>query len=90
MTTVINHVEVWTKPNCTYCTRAKQLLSLNNIMYDEFKLDEDFTRETLLEKFPSAKTFPVIVVDGYYIGGFTQLEEMVNEPRDNRKLLNEG
>lgn len=90
MTTAFNVVEIWTKDNCGYCTRAKQFLSNKNIPYTELKLNEDFTREILLEKFPTAKTFPVIVVDGFYIGGFTQLEEMVNEQRDGRKLLNEG
>jgi glutaredoxin len=83
-------VEIWTKENCSYCTRAKQLLSQRSIPYTELKLNEDFTREILLERYPGAKTFPVIVVDGFYIGGYTQLEEMVNEPADNRKLLNEG
>lgn len=90
MTTAMNVVEIWTRDSCGYCTRAKQLLSSKNIPYTELKLNEDFTREILLEKFPTAKTFPVIVVDGFYIGGFTQLEEMVNEQRDGRKLLNEG
>ena len=27
-------------------------------------LDEDFTREDLMETFPTARTFPQIVVDG--------------------------
>lgn len=90
MTTAMNVVEIWTRDNCGYCTRAKQLLSSKNIPYTELKLNEDFTREILVEKYPTAKTFPVIVVDGFYIGGFTQLEEMVNEQRDGRKLLNEG
>lgn len=90
MTTTINVVEIWTKENCSYCTKAKQFLSNKNIPYTELKLNEDFTREHLLEKFPNARTFPVIVIDGFYIGGYTQLEEMVNEQRDSRKLLNEG
>ena len=34
-------------------------------------LDEDFTREELLEKFPHARTFPQIVIDGENIGGYS-------------------
>ena len=54
----------------------------------EYKLDEDFTREILLSKFPEAKTFPVIVIDGFNIGGFQQLQQQINEETsDNRKIL---
>jgi glutaredoxin len=53
-------------------------------------LDKDFTREQLLEMYPTARSFPVVVVDGFYIGGYTQLEQKLNEEfKDQRKLLNE-
>jgi glutaredoxin len=55
------------------------LLSSKGIQYNEFKLNEDFTKESLQQLFPSATTFPVIVVDGFNIGGFTQLQKMINE-----------
>jgi glutaredoxin len=55
------------------------LLSSKGIQYNELKLNEDFSRENLLELFPTATTFPVIVVDGFNIGGFTQLQKMLNE-----------
>ena len=88
---MIGDVEVWTKPDCPYCVKAKQLLSIKNIPFTEFKLNEDFTRETLLDKFPNAKTYPVIVIDGFHIGGYSQLDERLNEEfSDTRKLLNEG
>jgi glutaredoxin len=53
------------------------------------KLDEDFTREHLLEMFPDARTFPVILLDGMYIGGYDQLQTLLESKIDNRKLLNE-
>lgn len=68
-------IEIYTKPNCSFCNRAKKLLESNNIQYTEHKLNVTFTREQLLEKFPSAKTYPVIVVDGFNIGGYTELKE---------------
>jgi glutaredoxin len=35
-------------------------------------------------------SFPVIVVDGFYIGGYTQLESMLNEQtKSTQQLLNE-
>jgi glutaredoxin-related protein len=42
----------------------------------------------LLEKFPDAKTFPVIVVDGMYIGGYNELSEELNKG-SSQILLNE-
>jgi hypothetical protein len=54
-------------------------------------LNEDFTREGILERFPHAKSYPIVVVDGFHIGGYTQLAEKINtESQDSRKLLNEA
>ncbi len=69
------NIKLYTKPNCSFCEKAKSFLSLKGISYDLFKLDEQFTTQELVEMFPSAKSFPVIVVDGQYIGGYSQLVE---------------
>ena len=86
----IGHVVVWSKPDCPYCVKSKSILRNFNIQFEERVLGQDFTREQLLENYPTAKTFPVVVVDGFYIGGYTQLEQKLNEEfKDTRKLLNE-
>lgn len=86
------HVTIYSKDNCSYCTRAKMLLANKGIHYNELKLNEDFTKESLLELFPSAKTFPVIVIDGFNIGGYNELQRKLlsEETNSNTKLLNEG
>jgi hypothetical protein len=67
------------------------LLASKNIPFNEMKLNEDFTKEYLLELFPSATTFPVVVVDGFNIGGFDQLNKMLNEQTETTgKFLIEG
>lgn len=68
---------------------AAQLLEQKKIEFLEHKLDVNFTREHLLEKFPEAKTFPVIVVDGYRIGGYSELKEHLSN-NDGKQLLNEA
>lgn len=84
-------IEIYSKENCTYCVSAKNLLTSRNKLFTEHKLGVDYTREQLLEKFPNAKSFPVIVVDGYHIGGFVELNKILTEESmDTRKLLNEG
>ena len=76
-------IEIYSKENCPYCVQAETLCKQNAILidYKKFMLDEDFTREGLFEKFPTARTFPQIVVDGESIGGFTELKELVNSRR---------
>ena len=83
-------VTIYTKQECFYCNQAKVLLASKNIGFTELKLDSDFTRENLLEMFPSAVSYPVVVVDGFNIGGFTQLKYMIKEQTtSSAKLLNE-
>jgi glutaredoxin len=66
------------------------LLTNRGMSYNEMKLNEDFTKENLLELYPNVMTFPVIVIDGFNIGGFTELNKVLSESvKDNRKILTE-
>jgi glutaredoxin 3 len=83
-------IQLYSKDNCVYCMQAIKLLNSLGIRYEEQKLGVHFTRDTLLEMFPSAKTFPVVVVDGMHIGGYNELqEEMKRQASDTRILLKE-
>lgn len=85
--------ELYTKPNCNYCTMAKQLLSQANVPYTERSLDVHFTREFVMERFPTAKTYPIVVLDGFYIGGANELAQYLEETTakyNSNQLLNEG
>jgi len=83
-------ITLYTKHDCFYCSQAKVLLASKNIQFNELKLNDDYTRDNLLEMFPSATTYPVVVVDGFNIGGFTQLKTMLAEQTTTTaKLLNE-
>ena len=86
------NIVIYTKEACPYCTSAKTLLNTKGVGFTEMKLNEDFTRENLLELFPSAKSFPVIVVDGFNIGGFEQLRQRIDEDfkPTTQRLLTEG
>ena len=69
-------IEIYSKTNCVYCDRAvhiaqQMIQETSEHSYDKYMLDEDFTREELLEKFPNARTFPQIVIDGENIGGYS-------------------
>tara|TARA_Y100000996_G_scaffold353442_1_gene293328 strand:- start:53 stop:280 length:228 start_codon:yes stop_codon:yes gene_type:complete len=70
-------IEIWSKPQCPFCDKAENLCKQKNFEYKKYMLDEDFTREQMFEKFPSARTFPQITVNGELIGGYTEFEAKV-------------
>jgi glutaredoxin 3 len=77
-------IEIYGKPVCPFCDKAKALCQQNNYEYVYKQLDVDFTREELFEQFPGARTFPQIKIDGESIGGYQQLEEWHNTDWNER------
>ena len=41
--------------------------------FNEYVVGKDLTRDELREQFPLARTMPVILVDGKYVGGYNEL-----------------
>lgn len=75
-------IVMYSKINCSYCSFARKMLEEKNIKYTEYKLDKDFTKDELLAKVPTAKTYPVIIIDGEFIGGFSELKRMLEEKNE--------
>ena len=65
---------VWSKMQCPYCDMAKALLKQKNIEFEERKIGSGWTIEQLLEAVPNVRSVPQIILDGKYIGGFTELK----------------
>ena len=72
-------IEIYGKANCGYCEAAKALCDTRKLKYKYYQLNEDFTRDEVLELFPQAKTFPQIKVNGSAIGGYDQLGKYIEE-----------
>lgn len=74
-------IEIYSKPQCPYCDMAEriaqQFVQESHHKYTKFMLDVDFNREEMLEKFPGARTFPQIIVDGEKIGGYTEFKALI-------------
>jgi glutaredoxin len=66
---------VWSKDSCPFCVQAKALLKQKGIEFEERNINEDWTREQLLEAVPEARTLPQIFLDDKLIGGFTELRK---------------
>ena len=79
-------ITIYTKPNCSYCAYAKEYMKEHNIDFHELKLDIDFTRKTLKASFPKAVTYPVIITEYEYIGGFVDLKRMYETKLETRYL----
>jgi glutaredoxin len=75
---------VYSKPNCTYCDQAKNLLNVMNLPFEEKIIDigqekidgkEYVTVQQLKEAVPTAMTVPQIFDGEKYIGGFRELKQ---------------
>ena len=62
----MTHATVWSKNSCPYCVQAKALLQLKGIEFEERTIDQEWTREQLLEAVPTARTLPQIFLDNKY------------------------
>jgi glutaredoxin len=72
-------IEIYGKPACPYCDKAKALCELRGFKYSYKSMGTDYTREELMESFPTARTVPQIKVNGTSIGGYDQLVKYVED-----------
>jgi len=72
-------IEIYGKPACPFCDKAKTLCEMKGLEYTYKSLGTDYTKEELLECFPNARTVPQIKVDGECIGGYTELAAKYGE-----------
>ena len=75
-------VEIWGKSHCSYCDRAIRLCDKEGLDYTYYQLDEDYTKEELVELFPNTKMLPQITIDNKHIGGFMELRTFLIGPPD--------
>jgi glutaredoxin 3 len=69
---------VYTKNFCPYCDMAKQLLEEKGIAFTEININNAANPADVLssiQKITNRKTFPQIVLQGLYIGGYTDLRD---------------
>ena len=66
-------VEIYSKANCIFCDKAKMRLANENPKIH--MLDQDYTREDFFEKFPTARTFPQIIINLSHLHNYHELEK---------------
>ena len=85
-------VKIYSIENCKYCLWAKELLTENNITYEEVLLNDESKSEyiknvntkcdgdacVLVDKQNRIKTFPQIYFDDKRIGGYKELKQILS------------
>jgi glutaredoxin len=69
-------ITVYSKPNCSYCEKAKYLLKSLGLQYEEKTVTKDLSVEELYEALgKQVRTIPQIVINKDHIGGYNELKE---------------
>ena len=69
----MKNIEVYTRPGCGYCVAAKALLEKKEIPYQEYNTLIDNKRLKIMRARAPQKTFPQVVINDAWIGGFEDL-----------------
>jgi glutaredoxin len=69
-------IVIYSKENCTFCVKAKNLIKNLGLNYVEKKLEDFVSTEAMLEDIgKQVRTMPQIKIDNKLIGGYNQLIE---------------
>lgn len=67
-------IEIYTKPWCPYCARAKSLLKRKNQTFKEIGIDGDAAlRAEMIKRANGGSTVPQIFIAGRHVGGCDDL-----------------
>ena len=70
-------IRIYSTARCPICDNTKKLLTKWNMSYDEVRVDQSTTGLKEMQEITNgARTVPQIVIDGRWIGGFTELTEL--------------
>ena len=70
---------VYSKDDCPYCYKVKQVLELTNSNYVVYNLGEHFTSEEFYAEFGKGSTFPQVVCDDKKLGGSVDTIKFLKE-----------
>ncbi len=72
------NIVIYGKKKCKYCADARMLLELRSTSYDYIDIEVDLeAREEVISR--GLREVPQIVVNGEWVGGYTQLRERADE-----------
>lgn len=77
----MTNIIIYSKNDCPWCDKAKELLTKKSLAFHEKKFGIDFTKEELrnIVGNPEKVTVPQIFIDNQLIGGYTDLVKYFDE-----------
>jgi len=72
---------VYSKTQCSYCYKVKQVLELTGKQFIEYKLGRDFTGQEFYDKFGEGSTFPQVLCNDKKIGGCSDTIQFLREEK---------
>lgn len=72
---------VYSKENCPFCYKIKQVLELTNSNFTVYNLEEDYNKEEFYLQFGQGSTFPQVICDGQKIGGCIDTIKFLQEKK---------
>ncbi len=66
-------IEIYTKPYCPYCERAKDLLEQKGAEFTEIVASHDPTLKAQMNERSGRYTYPQIFIDDLHVGGCDDL-----------------
>ncbi|ESQ80737.1 glutaredoxin 3 [Asticcacaulis sp. YBE204] len=67
------HIEIYTKPYCPYCERAKSLFDRKGVEFKEIVASNDPALRKEMNERSGRSTYPQIFIDGLHVGGCDDL-----------------
>lgn len=74
-------VVIYTKSNCPYCVRAKDLFTRKGVAFEEVFMDDKPEEYLALKQRTGMMTVPQIFIDEQLVGGYTELAALDREQK---------
>ena len=84
----MKNITVYSTDYCPYCVRAKNLLISLDLSFEEINLQNDPQQLKELKERTGLRTVPQIFIGDELIGGYTDLQALVDADKLNEKLKN--
>lgn len=72
-----NNIIIYSKQNCPYCVRAKNLFRSHGLSFKEIDLTGNFEELEKLKNRTKHFTVPQIFINDIFVGGYTDLVEKI-------------
>lgn len=71
---------VYSRPGCMFCMQVEDLLTDAGVRFRALEISSREEQDGLMSRH-DARSFPVVLVDGKYLGGFTHIVKLHSEGR---------